>query len=125
MSTSTSLINRIKDKEKPGQLRLIFVLYLIKIILAFTAFTIFTIKGKSVNGVGAEIILYTAFGYIASFLALAYFILTKNLKGMRAVIVVDFIISLPSRAYVGLAFAVIAFALSWHSKVKQFFAKPY
>ncbi len=107
--------------NKPIPLRAIFILYALKIPLAFVIYGIVTSKEIDLGGIEYTWILYTAFAYIATFAALVFCILRKNLLGLRAVIGIDFLISLPVKAIIGLAFAAISFGLSFHSKVKAYF----
>ncbi len=52
--------------NKPLQLRTIFILNLLKILLAFSIYTIITVKGLT-PGKDPTWILYTAFGYVFTF----------------------------------------------------------
>ena len=45
----------------------------------------------------------------------------RNVNAMRAVIVVDFLISIPAKAFVGFAIAIIGMALSFSGPVKAYF----
>ena len=125
MATHIPLKNRIKDPTKPKQLRAIFGIFLFKIALSFTAFIVFTVQNKTIGDVGPQLILYTALGYVATWLMLAYFIVNKNITGMRVVIFIDLLISLPAKAYIALVLGVVAFLLSFHKNVKAWVSKPF
>lgn len=107
--------------KKPIPLRVIFILNALKILLAFGFFTVFTIKDITVGGLDRTYILYTAFGYVLTFAAMVFFILRKNLLALRIVIGIDLLISLPTKALIGIVIAIVSFSLSFHKKVKGYF----
>jgi len=110
--------------KKPIPLRIIFILYALKVLLAFGFYFLFSVKDISIEKeISQSIILYTAFGYVLTFAMLVFFILKRNLMGVRATIVVDFVISLPSKAFIGIVFAIIAMALTFHKKVRAYFSQ--
>ena len=112
-------------RDKPKLLRAIFILNALKIFLAFGLFIGFQYYGLVVGSFSgseaATLILFTMFGYIATFVAIVASILKRNVNAMRAVIVVDFLISIPAKAFVGFAIAIIGMALSFSGPVKAYF----
>ena len=111
---------------KPPLLRVIFILNALKIILALgllIGFRYFDLRVGSVSGPSAvSMILWTMLGYIATFAAIVASILKRSIIGLRAAIVADFLISIPSKAFVGFAVALIGFGLSFSRPVAAYFA---
>lgn len=68
------------------------------------------------------IIFWTILGYIAAFAAVVTSILKRPIIGLRAAIVVDFLISISDKAVIGLLIAVIGMGLRFASSVKAYFA---
>ena len=112
--------------EKPPLLRVIFILNALKILLALgllIGFKYFDLQVGSVSGPSAvTLIFWTMIGYIFTFAVIVTSILKRSIKGLRAAIVVDFLISIPAKAFVGLAIAVIGLGLSITKPVKAYFA---
>ena len=112
-------------RTKPPFLRAIFILNALKIFLALgllIGFRYFDLKVGSVSGAPAvTMIFWTMLGYIATFAAIVTSILKRSIVGLRAAIVVDFIISIPSKAFVGFAVALIGIGLSFSGPVKAYF----
>lgn len=112
--------------SKPPLLRAIFILNALKIFLALgllVGFKYFDLKVGSVSGSSAvSMIFWTMLGYIGTFAAIVMSILKRSLVGLRAAIVVDFLISIPAKAFIGLAIAVIGIGLSFTHSVKTYFA---
>jgi hypothetical protein len=103
----------------------IFILNALKIFLALGLLIgckYFALKGGSVSGPPAvTMIFWTMLGYIATFAAIVTSILKRSIVGLRAAIVVDFLISIPSKAFVGFAVALIGMGLSFSGPVKRYF----
>jgi len=95
-------------------------MYLLKMLLCFTFYYIFSQTENPI--LEPQLVLYTATGYLASFIGVIASILTKKLWLMRAIIAIDFVISLPARAYIGLVFAVVSIVLSFNKKISEYFA---
>lgn len=106
---------------KPITLRVIFILNALKIILALGFFTVFTVKDITVGGLDRMYILYTAFAYTLTFGAMVFFILRKNLLALRITIGIDLLVSLPTKALIGIVIALVSFSLSFTHKVKAYF----
>lgn len=121
-----STLNTDIGFKKPPLLRVIFILNALKIILALgllIGFKYFDLKVGSVSGQSAvTMIFWTMIGYIATFAAIVTSILRRSIIGLRAAIVVDFLISIPSKAFIGFAIAVISMGLSFTQSVKAYFA---
>ena len=111
---------------KPPLLRVIFILNALKIFLALgllVGFKYFDLKVGSVSGQSAvTLIFWTMIGYIATFAAIVASILKRSIIGLRVAIVVDFLISIPAKAFVGFAVALIGLGLSFTKPVKAYFA---
>ena len=116
----------IPGRAKPIKLRIIFILNALKILLAFGFFIAFKYYGAKVGSVegpaAANLMLYTAFGYVATFAMIVASILKRSLIGIRAAIVVDFLVSIPAKAFIGFAIAIISMALTFTAAVKAYFA---
>jgi|GEM_PF-2124892 len=112
--------------SKPLTLRAIFVLNALKILLTLGFFVGFKFFDVSLGGLegdsAANLMLYTMIGYILTFAAIVYSILNRNLMGIRIAIVVDFLVSIPAKAPIGFAIAVISMALTFTKPVLAFFA---
>ncbi len=112
--------------NKPPLLRVIFILNALKIALAFgllIGFKYFGLQVGSVSGPSAvTMIFWTMIGYILTFAAIVASILKRSVAGLRAAIVVDFLISIPAKAFVGFAVALTSFGLSFTQPVKVYFA---
>lgn len=112
--------------KKPLLLRAIFILNALKILLALgllIGFKYFDLEVGSVSGPSAvTMIFWTMIGYIVTFAAIVASILKRSIIGLRAVIVVDFLISIPAKAFVGFAIALIGLGLSFTKPVKGYFA---
>ena len=111
---------------KPPLLRVIFILNALKIFLALgllVGFKYFDLQVGSVGGPSAvSLIFWTMIGYIATFAAIVASILKRSIIGLRVAIVVDFLISIPAKAFVGFVVALIGLGLSFTKPVKAYFA---
>ena len=116
----------IPGRNKPITLRVIFILNALKILLTFGFFIAFKYGGFTLHGLegdtAASLMLYTAFGYVVAFAAMVASILKRNILGLRAAIVIDFLISVPAKAPIGFAIAVISMGLTFTGAVKAYFA---
>lgn len=112
--------------RKPPLLRAIFILNALKIVLALAlllGFQFFDLRVGSVSGPSAvTMIFWTMLGYIATFAAMVASILKRSLIGLRVAIVVDFLISIPAKAAIGFAIAVIGMGLTFTASVKAYFS---
>ncbi len=112
--------------DKPPLLRVIFILNALKIFLALgllIGFKYFDLQIGSFSGPSAAtLIFWTMIGYVATFAVLIASILKRSIIGLRAAIVIDFLISIPAKAFVGFAVALIGLALSFTPPVKAYFA---
>ncbi len=107
--------------SKPLPLRIVFILNALMMILPFIFYAVITQKNVEIDGLNPTWMLYTGAGYILSFMALVYFILKRNITGVRAIIILNVLVSLPAKAYIGIGVAVISFALTFVTKVKKSF----
>ncbi len=121
MTTQDTNIGR----AKPPLLRAIFILNGLKIFLSLgllIGFKFFDLQVGSVSGAPAvTMIFWTTLGYIATFAAIVTSILKRSIVGLRAAIIVDFIISIPAKAFIGFAVALIGMGLSFSGPVKIYF----
>ena len=112
--------------DKPPLLRVIFILNALKILLALgllVGFKYYGLKVGSVSGPSAvTMIFWTMLGYIATFAAIVTSILKRSIIGLRIAIVVDFLISIPAKAVIGLVVAAIGMGLSFTMPVKAYFS---
>ena len=116
----------IPGLEKPKTLRVIFILNALKILLTFGFFVAFKFFGFALQELqgdsAASLMLYTMFGYMAAFAVMVASIIKRNIMGLRAAIAVDFLISIPARAPIGFAVAIISIILTFTPPVKAYFA---
>lgn len=86
-------------------------------------FKYFDLQVGSVSGPSAvTMIFWTMIGYVVTFAAIVTSILKRSIIGLRAAIVVDLVISIPAKAFVGFAVALIGMGLSFSKPVKAYFA---
>ena len=121
-----STVNTNPGFAKPIKLRIIFILNALKIFLTFGFFVAFKYGGFVLQGLegdsAASLMLYTMFGYIAAFAAMVFSILRRNILGLRIAIAVDFLISIPAKAFIGFAVALISMALTFTKPVSEYFS---
>lgn len=121
MSTNVSISNNDLP-QKPTQLRIIFILNALMMILPFIFYYVFTTKEISIAGLDPIIMIYTGLGYILSFAVLVFFILKRNVVGFRIMFLINIFIAIPANAYIGILVAIISIALSFTKKVKAYFS---
>ncbi len=112
--------------DKPINLRIIFILNALKILLAlgfFVAFKYYDFSVGELRGdAAASVMLYTMFGYIAAFIGMVISILKRVVIGLRVAIIADFLVSIPGKAFIGFAIALISIALTFTNSVRAYFA---
>lgn len=108
--------------KKPIQLRVIFILNALMMVLPFVFYAVFTTQNISIEGLDPMWMVYTSFGYIATFALLVTTILKKKMLLFRLMFIVNILIAFPAGAFIGMLFAVISMALSFNKKVKAYFA---
>ncbi|MGB0505128.1 MAG: hypothetical protein ACPGGK_02940 [Pikeienuella sp.] len=112
--------------NKPMKLRAIFIMNALKILLAFGFFVAFKFFGASVGALAGDdaamLMLYTMFGYIATFAAIVTSILKRSLLGIRVAIAVDFLVSIPATAVLGFVIAIASMGLTFTTSVRAYFA---
>jgi hypothetical protein len=106
--------------KKPIQLRTIFILNLILVIICYIFFGVASSKG-SVGGLKPTAILYTTISYSALFIALIAAIKKFNLLAFRTVIALVFLVSIPTTAIIGMVIAIISLVISFHNKIVSYF----
>lgn len=108
--------------KKPIQLRIIFILNALMMILPFVFYYVFTTQDISIDGLNPKWMAYTGIAYIISFIVLVTSILKRNFMLFRTVFIINIIIAIPAKAFIGMLIAAISIALSFHNKIKVFFA---
>ena len=106
--------------EKPKTIRTIFILHALKIVLALGFFLTFTFTDVSVAGITPSILLYTLAGYVVAFGAIVVSILKRNAWALRAAILLDLIISLPAKAYIGIVIASVSLLLTFTRSARRY-----
>lgn len=120
--TSTTKASNDNLPKKPIPLRVIFILNALMMILPFIFYFVITSKGVEIGGIDPMFMIYTGIAYMVSFAALVYFILKRNIMGFRVMFILNFLIALPAKAYIGMVVAVISMLLSFfNGKVKAYF----
>jgi len=116
MTTSNDLV------KKPIQLRIIFILNALMMILPFAFYYVFTTKNITIDGLDPMYMVYTGIGYIISFIFLVTSILKRNLTLLRAIFAINILIAIPASAYIGIIVAIVSILISLSGKVKAYFA---
>ena len=117
-----SNINKsIKELKKTTPLRILMALNAMMMFLPFVFYFVI-IKNNFEVGVDPTWMLYTGLGYIVSFSALVFFVLTRNILGLRIVIGINVIIAIPVSAFIGWIVVIVSIVLSFNKKVKAYFA---
>ena len=91
-------------------------------VLPFVLYFIFTNKEVSIGELDPMYMIYTGIAYIVSFALLVFFILKQNIIGLRIMLIINVLIALPAKAYIGIAVAVISMTLSFTAPVKKYFS---
>lgn len=107
-------------EKKPIILRVVFLLNALLMFLPFIFYYIFTSKNIQVDGLEPIHMIYTGIGYILSFALMVTSILRRNLIAFRSVFVLVILISLPTKAYIGIVFAIVSLLLSLHKKIRLY-----
>ena len=108
--------------RKPIQLRIIFILNALMMFLPFLFYYVFKIKNITIEGLDPIFMIYTGVGYILSFILLVVSILKRKVVLFRSLLVLNILIALPVKAYIGIIFAVVSILISLNGKVKGFFS---
>ena len=110
-----------KEVKKPIQLRVVFILNALMMILPFVFYGIITSKGIEIGGIPTVYMIYTGIAYILSFAILVYSILNKKFNLFRFMFLINVLIATPAKAYLGILVAIISIILSFNGKIKNFF----
>ncbi|MDA8595247.1 hypothetical protein N9L20_02095 [Flavobacteriaceae bacterium] len=116
-------MSQVTAIKKPYQLRIIFIINALMMILPFIFYVVFTQKELSIEGLDPMYMIYTGIAYILSFILLVRAILKRQIKTFRALFILNILIAIPAGAYIGIGVALISTALSFHPKVKAYFAQ--
>ncbi|NLR94599.1 hypothetical protein [Flammeovirga agarivorans] len=107
--------------QKPIALRVIMVSFLLKVFIAFGLYYAVSSGKLEIPNANPDYILYTAGIYIVNLVCMIASALNGKLKLFRAIILFDFIASIPAKAIIGFIMATYSFGLTFHPKVKEFF----
>ena len=120
MTTNNLSSNALPGKPIP--LRVIFILNALMMILPFIFYYVITSKGIEIGGIDPNYMIYTGIAYIGSFAILVYFILNRNIVGLRIMFLINILIALPAKALIGIGVAIISLVISFlNKKVKAYF----
>lgn len=107
--------------KKPIPLRITFILNALMMVLPFVFYSVITTNNIQVGTLDPMWMLYTGMAYIASFALLVTFILRRNFSAYRTMFFINFVISIPAGAYIGMVVAIVSFGLSFNNKIKAYF----
>ena len=107
--------------KKPIQLRIIFILNALMMVLPFIFYIVITSKDITIGGLDPNWMIYTGLAYIASFILLVIAIFKRNMTVFRAIFILNILIAIPAKAFIGIGFAIISVLISFHKSVKAFF----
>ena len=109
--------------EKPRSLRVIFGLNAVMMVLPLVFYAVVTARNIDLGGLNPTLMLYTAAAYTLSFAVLVFCIRSRNGLGVRAVILLNVVIALPAKAYIGIAVAIVSMVLTFRSANKRYFGQ--
>lgn len=107
--------------KKPIPLRVTFILNALMMVLPFVFYTVITSNNIQIGSLDPMWMIYTGVAYIVSFALLVRFILTRHFSGFRTMFFINFAISIPAGAYIGMVVAIISIALSFNKKIRAYF----
>ena len=119
MMTTTMNEDVTLGKDKPILLRAVFILNMVKIAITTAMLIAVQFFDASIAGIAATALLYTLIGYVATFAAMIASILKRNIMAYRAVMIADIIISLPLKAFIGIAIGIFGLTLTFLSKTMR------
>ena len=122
MASLTHNSERLSFKALPKIVKAIPYLAIFKVFLSLVFFAAFTLKTGAAAGF-PMIILYTSLAYAIMLLPIFYFLHKKHIWGLRATLVVDFLVSIPASAFIGFAISLISLGLTFSPKVKNWFSE--
>ena len=105
---------------KPGSVKAIQILTIFKVFLSLTFYLVFKFKAPENAPIPADYILYTFFGYVVMAAVILYAIAKRNMALLRIGIVLDFVVSIPTRAYIGFVIAAVNLILTFNAKTKGY-----
>lgn len=108
--------------KKPIQLRIIFILNALMIILPFIFYFVITNQNILIGGLEPIWMVYTGIAYLASFILLVVSIFKRNIVLLRGVLIANILIAIPAKAIIGIVVAIISILISFHKNIKAFFA---
>lgn len=117
-------MSQFSPAGKPAPLRAMFIMNAVLMFLPFVFYAVSVSTGRTIAGIPSEQMLYVGAAYIASFALQVFFILRRNLTGLRIMYGVTLLASLPLKAFIGIVVALVATGLSFHKRVRAWFGAP-
>ncbi len=110
-----------ENLKKPTATKLISILIIVKLVIA-SIFIFVLASGTSIGGSDASRqIAITFVCYVVLAVPILYFNAKKKLKALRLCLVIDFLVSLPGRAVIGLIISGFLFFITFRKSVKSYF----
>lgn len=113
-------------RDKPLTLRAIFILNALKVLLTLGFFAAFKWGGFALHGLAgdsaAQLMLVAAAGYAAAFGLIVSSILNRQIRWIRAAIVLDLLISVAVGGPIGYVIAAVSMGLTFTAPVQAYFA---
>lgn len=116
------MTNTATPPAKPLPLRVIFILNAVMVVLPLVFYGVVTSRQIDLGGLDPRLMLFTAAGYALSFAALVLGILKRHIATVRTVLILNAVIALPAKAYIGMAVAAVSMALTFNAAVRRYFS---
>ncbi len=107
--------------NKPKTVTAVFILNVIMMILPFVFYTVFTTQNITIDGLDPMLMIYTGIAYIVSFVPLVISIRTKRIWLFRSILLLNILIALPAKAYIGIIVAIVSIIISLTKRVTTYF----
>ena len=111
--------SRSHSAERPASVRGVFLLTCLKILLSWGFFAVFAIRGD--NPDATRTILYTALAYLALALPMFALIHKRSALGVRALLGLALLASIPARAGIGILLDLVCLGLTFRASARQYF----
>ena len=102
--------------EKPFVLRMVFIVNALMAVLPFIFYGVVKTKEITVPGIPPAWMLYTGLAYSVSFIFLVTAFLNKKLQHSRFLFLLNIIIALPAKAYIGILVALISLWMAFRNQ---------
>lgn len=119
MSTITNDIPAVESK--PGSIKAMQILIVVRALLALVFYIVFTVKDITIGTVGPQIILYSFIAFVILSIPIFYFISKRNLMATRIAIVVDLLAAIPATAFISIVLSLVVFGLTFTKSAKNYF----